>query len=147
MEVCQIRALPDIMSSPEVRQIFNIRTVPNPDVFLPRHQTFELQACQILNEIEFIDCLHSYEQQNCSFTEEKNGLGVCSGAILIFLYRQPCITFKVCHQYDLLSSIVFCIVTHIKPRYALMKTALNREFLQMDTFVNHTKPRNVEGES
>ena len=34
------RALPGIMSGPEVRQIFKIRTVRKPDVFLPRHLSF-----------------------------------------------------------------------------------------------------------
>jgi hypothetical protein len=36
----EIRALPDITSGPEVRQIFKIRTVRKPDVFLPGHRTF-----------------------------------------------------------------------------------------------------------
>ena len=35
------RAQPDIMSGPEVRQIFKIRTVRKPDVFLPGHRTFK----------------------------------------------------------------------------------------------------------
>ena len=35
-----IRALPDIMSGPEVRQIFEIRTVRKPDVFPPGRRTF-----------------------------------------------------------------------------------------------------------
>ena len=35
------RALPDITSSPEVRQIFKIRTVRKPDVFLPGRRTFK----------------------------------------------------------------------------------------------------------
>ena len=35
------RALPDITSGPEVRQIFKIRTVGKPDVFLPRRRTFD----------------------------------------------------------------------------------------------------------
>ena len=34
------RALPDITSGPEVRQIFKIRTVRKPDVFLPGRRTF-----------------------------------------------------------------------------------------------------------
>jgi hypothetical protein len=34
------RALPDITSGPEVRQIFKIRTVRKPDVFLPVNLTF-----------------------------------------------------------------------------------------------------------
>ena len=34
------RALPEITSSPEVRQIFKIQTVRKPDIFLPRCQTF-----------------------------------------------------------------------------------------------------------
>ena len=34
------RALPDITSGPEVRQIFKIRTVSNSDVFLPGRRTF-----------------------------------------------------------------------------------------------------------
>ena len=34
------RALPDITSGPEVRQIFKIRTVQTQDVFLPGRQTF-----------------------------------------------------------------------------------------------------------
>jgi hypothetical protein len=34
------RALPDITSSPEVRQIFKIQTVRKPDVFLPGRRTF-----------------------------------------------------------------------------------------------------------
>ena len=34
------RALPDITSGPEVRQIFKIRTVWKPDVFLPGRRTF-----------------------------------------------------------------------------------------------------------
>jgi hypothetical protein len=34
------RALPDITSGPEVGQIFKIRTVQKPDVFLPGHRTF-----------------------------------------------------------------------------------------------------------
>ena len=33
------RALPDITSSPEVRQIFKIQTVRKPDVFLPGRRT------------------------------------------------------------------------------------------------------------
>ena len=35
-----IRALPDITSGTEVRQIFKIRTVQKPDVFLPGCRTF-----------------------------------------------------------------------------------------------------------
>ena len=34
------RALPDITSGPEVRQIFKIRTLRKPDVFLPGRWTF-----------------------------------------------------------------------------------------------------------
>ena len=33
-------ALPDITSNPEVRQIFKIRTIWKPDVFLPKCRTF-----------------------------------------------------------------------------------------------------------
>ena len=36
----QVRAQPDITSGPEVRQIFKIRTVRKPDVFLPGRRTF-----------------------------------------------------------------------------------------------------------
>ena len=35
------RALPDITSGPEVRQIFKIQTVRKPDIFLTRRRTFE----------------------------------------------------------------------------------------------------------
>ena len=35
------RALPDITSNPEVWQIFKIRTVWKPDVFLPGRQTLK----------------------------------------------------------------------------------------------------------
>ena len=34
------RALPDITSGPDVRQIFKIRTVRKPDIFLPGRLTF-----------------------------------------------------------------------------------------------------------
>ena len=34
------RALPDITSGPEVRQIFKVRAVRKPDVFLPGRRTF-----------------------------------------------------------------------------------------------------------
>jgi hypothetical protein len=34
------RALPDITSGPEVRQIFKIRTLRKPDILLPRRRTF-----------------------------------------------------------------------------------------------------------
>ena len=37
-KVC-FRALPDITSGPEVRQIFKIRTVRKPDIFLPGRRT------------------------------------------------------------------------------------------------------------
>ena len=36
-----IRGLPDITSGPEVQQIFKIRTVRKPDVFLPGHLTLK----------------------------------------------------------------------------------------------------------
>ena len=35
------RALPDITSGPEVRQILKIRTVRKLDVFLPGHRTYK----------------------------------------------------------------------------------------------------------
>ena len=34
------RALPDITSGPEFRQIFKVQTVPKPDIFLPGRRTF-----------------------------------------------------------------------------------------------------------
>ena len=37
------RALPDITSGPEVRQIFKIQTVRKPDVFLPGRRTFKIE--------------------------------------------------------------------------------------------------------
>jgi len=38
--ILQTKAQPDITSGPEVRQIFQIRTVRKPDVFLPGRRTF-----------------------------------------------------------------------------------------------------------
>ena len=45
------RALPDITSGPEVWQIFKIRTVQKPDIFLPGHRT--INTCKDRNKFIF----------------------------------------------------------------------------------------------